>query len=291
MNPFNLNGPYFLLFYVILCVLMLVLSNVLITVFERKLPIPKISLKDPYLIAYLRKGMTEAIILATMTLKARGLLVEDNGSRKLKTSRPESVNMAQYPIEKAVLTVFNRKTEAEEVLNRKACKQSCDDYEKLLSENNLIINNYIYHQRLYRLCFPFCIASFFSLIRFFTALSEGRNNVLFLFILFICYLGGLWYLLSYRKTDAGLRLLGDLKALFTPLYKRTKTMPLNEFLYEHTLIAAVFGMDITPSYLNTVRHYFPSLNRDSKKDSSSSCGSSCGSSSGSGCGGCGGCGS
>lgn len=77
MNPFELSGPEFLLFYIIFSVVVIGVA-----VFWRRraeLPAapPKLDLSDPYLIAYLRGGDAEVLRVATVTLIDRGLLKAD----------------------------------------------------------------------------------------------------------------------------------------------------------------------------------------------------------------------
>src|SRR5262245_9138943 len=73
MNPFDLRGPEFLVFYLILSTIVI---GVLIL--SRRAAefgnIPKTDVSDPYLIAYLRGGKGETLRLATLSLIERRLL-------------------------------------------------------------------------------------------------------------------------------------------------------------------------------------------------------------------------
>ena len=77
MNPFDLRGPEFLLFY--FCFSLVVIFA--LAILRRRAesgPAPKIDLGDPYLIAYLRGGEHEALRVAVISLVDRGMLAMDD---------------------------------------------------------------------------------------------------------------------------------------------------------------------------------------------------------------------
>ena len=90
LNPFDLRGPEFLVFYIILALSVVGLVVLLRHAFESG-QAPKIDLGDPYLIAYLRGGAQEAKRVALVTLIDRGLLIlEGTQIRRAETARPDS---------------------------------------------------------------------------------------------------------------------------------------------------------------------------------------------------------
>jgi len=260
--------------------------------FEQSLPIPKIPMKDPYLIAYMRGGQREALTLATITLGNRSFLEHSDDNRKLKTRSPKDMDMVKYPIEKAILNVFKRKAEADEVFTRNSSKNACDEYKKYVEENNLIKNAFITSKRLRILVVPVIAVTFFAVVKMFVAISHGHTNLEFLSILLGATLYGFYTIYAQKRTQVSIRVLRDLSSLFSPLHQRINSLALDEHLYEHTLIAAVFGLQANTTFYSQANYYFP-RNTESNPGyscSSSSCGSSCGG--GGGCGsGCGGCGS
>src|SRR5262245_37881781 len=76
MNPFDLRGPEFLLFYFCYCIVVVIVMRVLQWRAESG-DTPKIDLGDPYLLAYLRGGENEPLRVAVISLIDRGLLVMD----------------------------------------------------------------------------------------------------------------------------------------------------------------------------------------------------------------------
>ena len=73
MNPFDLNGPNFLVFYAV-CGAVVCLVLYLLRLQEPQTPDGAVP-TDPQLIAYLRGGATEALRITAVTLLERGALV------------------------------------------------------------------------------------------------------------------------------------------------------------------------------------------------------------------------
>jgi len=73
MSPFDLRGPEFLVFYIILGALAIAL---LFLVSQHIDPVGtvKVDMSDPYLIAFLRGGKDELVRVATISLVHRKLL-------------------------------------------------------------------------------------------------------------------------------------------------------------------------------------------------------------------------
>ena len=72
MNPFDLRGPEFLLFYILFGAVVLTVLN--ITRREREDDSVSASISDPYLIAYLRGGERAVVEAAAVALIDRGLM-------------------------------------------------------------------------------------------------------------------------------------------------------------------------------------------------------------------------
>src|SRR5215510_2336538 len=101
MNPFDLRGPEFLLFYAVLSVVVIGLLTLVRRRFELREG-QRVKLTDPYLIAHLRGGPQEAIRVATVSLIDRGLIESQTGGRlSLKDASAEG--LVQHPVEKAVV--------------------------------------------------------------------------------------------------------------------------------------------------------------------------------------------
>ena len=77
MNPFDLPGPQFLVFYNALIVVATFVAYLLqkTILLERRASVRVSEVADPYAIAYLRGGVWEAWKVAVFSLMDRGLLV------------------------------------------------------------------------------------------------------------------------------------------------------------------------------------------------------------------------
>ena len=98
LNPFNFNGPAFLMFYFFVSFFGLGFAWLL-----RMLPSPqpteqKLNWDDPYLVASLADGNRGAVLAAVASLASRGVLVLDEGSSFL--SRSQKISIGNPPADK-----------------------------------------------------------------------------------------------------------------------------------------------------------------------------------------------
>jgi len=133
VNPFDLRGPEFLVFYFILSAVVIV-ALILIRRASESESAPKLDLADPYLIAYLRGGDNEALRVAMVSLIDRGLLIV-NGTQiqRASNARPDSV---RRPIERALLEAYARPGEATSIFNDSKLKSACASYEETLKKKS-----------------------------------------------------------------------------------------------------------------------------------------------------------
>ena len=85
MWPFDLPGPEFLVVYLIVGAI--VITAMLLLRHSAETAGPKISLTDPYLVAFLRGGQNETLRVATVSLIDRGILKAD-GKRWSRRREP-----------------------------------------------------------------------------------------------------------------------------------------------------------------------------------------------------------
>src|SRR5580704_4926629 len=192
VNPFNLRGPEFLLFYFIFaaCVLLtLSLSRKL----KRGPDKPDPSLDDPFLIAFLRGGEFEAVRVATLSLMDRGLLsIKSSGSstplssdseNRLEVSDPLATETVKRPIERQILETFKTPQRISTALKSLENCSACQGYANNLEQLGLV------HAEESRDAFQhlrwIAIAALLSvaLLKIFIALSRGHSNILFLILL------------------------------------------------------------------------------------------------------------
>jgi uncharacterized protein (TIGR04222 family) len=298
MNPFDLTGPQFLVFYLGLSALVII-ALVLTRKYTESFRAPKLDLSDPYLIAYLRGSAPEALRVAAVSLIDRGLLVATG--TQLKTAEKASPDAVRRPIEKELLHRFKRADEATVIFDDSRLRATCKPFEQTLKNAGLLPNEQIQNSRLTRLLIACVIVGGVGSIKLLVALARGRTNVWFLVILMVVTLVIAFKLSFPRLTESGKAMIADLQNLYSGLKDRALLLPTGGATIEPMMLAAVFGVGALagPSFAYTHSLFPRAANQQAVSSSScgSSCGSSCSSSScgsscgGGGCGGgCGGCG-
>lgn len=307
MNPFDLAGPQFLLFYVVFSALVIV-GVVVARRMAESSEAPKIDLSDPYLIAYLRGGAPEALRVAVVSLIDRGVLVV--GGTQLTTAAQVNPSSFRKPIEAELLRKFKTPVGAGviSIYNDPRLREACGVYEQTLKNAELLPNQQIHQARVVRLLLAWLLLAGVALVKILIAISHGRTNFIFLILLTIVA-GIVARLISFpRLTERGKTMVADLKNLYSGLKDRALIVNPGGATIESMMLAAVFGVGaLAGANFAFTRILFP---RVAKKPDSGSCasygcdgvycGSSSGSSSGSSCssscggggcgGGCGGCG-
>jgi uncharacterized protein (TIGR04222 family) len=283
MNPFDLPGPEFLAFYVVLTAIVLVLLYVIFQYAEDGQP-PTLPLRDPYKIAWLRGGNREAARMAVLSLTDRGLVELVGSKLSLKAGRRVGV---RHPLEQAIV----RRCEAGplnvgSIAKDRAVETVCDQYRNELDALHLTADRSAraYRWRLYAV--GATVLAGVALSKIVIALDRGRTNIGFLVILAI--LGPLvaLILVRRRRTRLGDRVLADLRQLFERLRSRAPTFRRGQMTSDVMLLAAVFGFSALPSLYSDLQRAYASTGGNGGGGSSDG-GSGCGG----GGGGCGGCGS
>jgi uncharacterized protein (TIGR04222 family) len=289
MNPFDLSGPDFLIFYLMFAVFVGAALMLAIMTMEGGSP-PALPLHDPYQIAWLRGGTPEAARIAVLSLTDRGLL-EVWSDRLVKQNSIDS--RGQELIESAILARCGALggTAAAAILGDAGVARACAPYRARLERMQLIPDA---AARTRRYCWFGVAAALLlgvSAIKIDIAIGRGRYNIEFLIVLTLAALFVTWLLVRRRRTSLGDQMVKDLRRLFRALRQRASSIRPGAMTSDAMLLAAVFGLSALPS------GGFAELRRVFRKSEGSSGGGGCGSSCGSGCGGggggggCGGCGS
>jgi len=293
MIVFDLSGPEFLWFYLVLGGLSYAFLRVYVTQRERQHPIPKLKLSDPFQIAFLRGDKNETIRIASLSLIDRGLLKIVNPSDpipKLETTRARDIDLGNTWIERALLNLFRIPQAANAAFNNDECKKACVGYSLQLGEHRLVRTAEIIQERLVPVGLIAVLLLGVALIKIYVALDRDRTNIAFLVALVILLMYLFARLIWRNRTGLGDLVVADLKTLFHSLYIRRDSLRPGRQTAEAALLAAVFGLFALPAAFQYARAIFRKASK-----SGSSCGSSCGSAGcGGGCGsggGCGGCGS
>lgn len=295
MNPFDLAGPQFLLFYLIYATL--VIAGM---VFWRKRAelseSPRIDLSDPYLIAYLRGGEREVLRVATVALIDRGLLVKIG--TQLKRAENASPDSVHRPIEKALLNKYTRSGEVSWIFEDDGLSKACEPYGRTLRQARLLPDEWVNQRRLMRMVVACFLLAGVGLTKVWIALDAGRTNVGFLIVLTIIAIAVAVKLSFPRLTESGKAIIEDAQSLYSGMRTRAESLSAGSAGIEPLMLAAVFGLGAVagPAFLSA-DPFEQERKRETVDSGASGCGSSCssGSSCGSGgssCGGggCGGCG-
>jgi len=291
MNPFDLSGPEFLVFYSLFSaavVLLIVISRRLTEKTDVALP----RLSDPYQIAYLRAGNDEAIRVAAASLLDRKLL-ELTLTGRLATAAAAAIDQVRRPIEHSILSRYKIADDVSTLTTAPGIEAAALGYKKELIELGLLPDEPTEHGHHVVAAVAIMLLVGTALIKIGVALSRGRTNIFFLIVMAVVANVLAYWAATPRRTRAGDALLSNLKELFTGLKMRAHAIVPGGANNELAFLAGVFGLSALPAGT------FPFANRI-KPVQQSSCGSSssssCGSSSsscggGGGGGGCGGCGS
>jgi len=303
MNPFELRGPEFLLFYFCFS-LAVIVAIVLLRRRAESGGSPRIDLGDPYLIAYLRGGEDEALRVAVVSLVDREMLVRDG--RLIRRADHVTVDMAHRPIERAVLELFIIADNGASALKDKNLKPVFQPYQDTLERAGLLPDGATRAARLKRLLLGVAALVIVGVIKIQIGLSLERP-VEFLVVMMIVAIVIASTISFPRLTARGKATLEDIANLYSGLRTQINSFSPGGASAELAMYAAVFGvaaLAATPfAYAEDLFH-----RKFSERLASSSCGtsmssscgssdggsSSCGSSDGGGgCGGggCGGCGS
>jgi uncharacterized protein (TIGR04222 family) len=290
VNPFDLRGPEFLVFYCSLGVAITVVVWLVRRIGERgDAPRP---LTDYLEIAFLRGGAAEAVRVAALTLIDRGALsvegtqtvvaAKDAARRVTKATERAIVTrvggaakMADLLADKAVTAAVTAECEPELVrrgLLPDAAQRASRNWLWLWSAGTLVV---------------------VAALKIGVALARGRSNVGFL-VAFAAVFALVTFAATHpRLTPAGRALIGDLRTLFAGLKDRASSLRPQSGGTDLALLVAVFGVGAALPVYPESKKLFPQAGASDGGSSSSdsSCGSSSGSSCGGGGGGCGGCGS
>jgi uncharacterized protein (TIGR04222 family) len=281
MNPFDLRGPEFLLFY--FCFSLAVI--IAIVVFRRRAEsgdAPRIDLSDPYLIAYLRGGREEAWRVSVISLVDRGMLVMDG--RLVRRADNVAYDMVGRPIERAVLEKFRIPGKAVAVLESRNLTQVFQFYQDSLERLGLLPDAAVFNARLMRFLPGLAALVVVGVIKIQIGRSLERP-VGFLFMIMIVAIVIAAAISFPRLTACGKALLEDVTNLYSGLRTQVNSFRPGSASAELTMFAAVFGVAaLAESPLGYTQTLFPQTTSSwDSSDGGGGCGGGCG-----GCGGCGG---
>jgi uncharacterized protein (TIGR04222 family) len=293
INPFDLHGPEFLLFYVVLMIVTVFILRWL-RVARESGPSPGLSLQDPYLLARLAGGRENVIRLALVTLIDRGLLqvAED---RKVSQGPRWDKNGGRNPVENDLLRRAPQGPSLQELFADQVLLADALPLEETLQRHQLLPAGDIQDYRRFLMRAGLLVLVGTSFLKIMIALNRGRSNVGFLIILTVVAAVAIYKISMPTRTWMGDEYLKNVRAVFGDVRARAATVKPGGATNELMWLTALFGLAVLPPNIFPFAQYF----HPAAPGSASTCGSGCGSSSGGdgggscggGCGGgCGGCG-
>ena len=291
VSPFDLRGPEFLVFYLVLGGWVL-LGLYLARRWGQATDPPQVNLTDPYLIAFLRGGKNEVLRVATVSLIDRGLL-EVSGTQ-VTSVRGQSAAELRIPIEKRLFARFETPAEAASVFKLDVFDHEMYRYESELARLDFIPGEQAKRAQNARLVIAIAVLWGVAIVKVLVAMARGRSNIAYLILLAVVFGLAASRLARPRLTRRGTAMLSSLRTLFDGLKDRASLLRSGETADEVLLLAAVFGIDAIPAAVFPHAYtLFPRASSSATTFGGSSCGTACGGGcGGGGCGGgCGGCGS
>lgn len=290
MNPFDLRGPEFLLFYFWFS-LAVIFAVFILRRWAESGPAPKIDLGDPYLVAYLRGSQIEALRVVVFSLIDRGMLVMDG--ELVRRADHVTDNMVKHPVEQEALKKFSVPDKSTSVFMDENMKSAIEPYRSKLEDAGLLPDSVIRSARFKRFLMAVMALVIVGGIK--TLIGIGLNRpvggLIFMMIIAIIITA---YFSFPRLTALGKATLADITNLYSGLKPRVDSFSPGMASAEVAMFAAVFGIASLPSMqFPHARTLLPQSTSGSSgsSDGGSSCGSSSDGGSSCGGGGCGGCGS
>ncbi len=292
MNPFELRGPTFLFFYLLLCFAVVGVLTWLRNRREAVLVPAMPRLTDPYKIAFLRAGKNEVLRIATMCLIDRGYL-KVNAANEIEETQKSETQFLSEPLDRRIIKYCGKPAPPNKIFAALSSDPVFQAYQAELESVDLLPGAERKEQRFRECLYGAFLLGGVAILKMVTALISGRSNIGLLFGFAAIAFGYLVMLYKKRRTAKGDEYLAGLAELASSRGSTNSTA-------EMAMAAAVLGVGAVPLV------YFPNRDKlfgkaatndgDSSSTGCGSCGSGSssgdsGSSCGGGGGGCGGCGS
>jgi uncharacterized protein (TIGR04222 family) len=291
MNIFDLRGPAFLALYLFASLAGLIALHVV----SRRGPPhgPRLpagealrQLRDPYLLAYLRGGVAQALQTVAFSLSERKLLSVSKKGLVASAER-SALQSVTHPLEIAVLEQCASLRGIGKLLGDRKLRALTEGYAAPLEESGLLADDAEYARRLPAFLAVAGTLLALSVIKIYVALQGGHRNIGFLVLFTVIALIVAVVIFRRRRTKEGDQALADQQTLFGHLKGRARKLAAGGATGEAVLIAAAFGLAALPAaaypFAETVR-------RQAQNGGGGGCGGGGGGGGGCGGGGCGGCG-
>jgi uncharacterized protein (TIGR04222 family) len=298
-------GPFFLLVYVLFIALVYYIGNHFKNELEKEFSHSSITVlntpePNPYLMTYMRAGVSETTKIVTFNLCERGYLISSWKKKEVKQDpgHPPLANLTQ--LEKLIFDPLEESHTIEEVVDDVGILQATDSICQQMIKDckcDELLHSESSSKGFRKIKIVMRITILlFGGYKLIVALHNGHQNVFFLIVLMLLGIGFAGrFSKPSRLTIAGKNYLSDLQNIYYTKYKQGILYATANY---KVLLAAIFGVsllkDLGYDYLlnyEKVKHVTysdsgscGSISSSSGGDGGDSGGSSCGG----GCGGCGG---
>jgi uncharacterized protein (TIGR04222 family) len=283
-NPFDLHGPAFLVFYIVLGIVGNLFLRYVTIGKEKESPAAQRVCTDPYKLAALRAGASEALRIVLFSLIDRGLL---KASGTKVEAEQHAKQMVRRPVEQSVVAFFSVPRPAQGIFTDSAALNAGNVYCRELAGEGLTANSTAFEKRGRSALSVIFVLIGVSVTKIIIALSRGRYNIvllIFLTIIFVIWAISTWH---RERTGAGDEVLRRARIKFKPLKDRAASIRPGGITNDASCLAAIFGLAALPSaYFPYLATLFPQAVTTTGDSYTGGCGG--GSSSGCGGGGCGG---
>ena len=183
-NVFNLMGPEFLVFYIVLGIVASLLLKYLFQKVESCFPAALQDCTDPYELAALKGGANETIRIALFSLIDRGLL---KASGTTVSAEPQAKVMVNQPIERAVVSYFMEPRTVKEFFTDSDVVDAGKTVCRKLADEGLLSDISVYIWRLVPALATLALLIWVSVTKMGIALDNGKDNITFLAILTLAF--------------------------------------------------------------------------------------------------------
>ena len=292
MNPLAWPGEKFIVAYLFLALALVTVGYVLWYRDGKDHRAARVNdlTADPYLIAYLRGRVNETLRVAIFNLVDRGILVHDGS--KVHVRRKGAAELRR-PLDQAIVKACKDGKKLDKLLADPGLCEVANEYLKPLGAAGLMSEGEGWQLRKRFGLAAGALLAGVAIAKIAYAVSHGRSNVGFLFIVGIVAVVWVAKTAAKRRTYRGGEMLSNLKTLLTRLKDGSDRVKPGGATNEALLLVSVFGLyAVAADQFPMIEQMFPKpkSSDSSSGGSDSSCSSSCSSSCGGG-GGCGGCGS
>lgn len=277
MNPFDLDGPRFLLFYLCFAPAAILFWR-LLWIFGTRRSDASV-LVDPIEIAYLRGGPREAIRVAVLGLIERDIIERPSDIIVRTNAKTMRTNPSMNPIERALATHLIDGHSAENTAREQKLHAELTPWRTKLERLGFIDRTGLLSLRLWLFLATLATLLGVSGSKIAIAYARGHSNFFFLIVMTLIaaiVAQRVWF--RSRTTTAGRQVLASLQSL----HQQAKPSGVAEVMLQ----AAVFGAVVSSAAGNP----FYGKVESTQSGGAGGCGTSGGDGGGDGGGGCGGCG-